>query len=60
MYSIRKATRVAPSSVNGLSMGVNDGDRLERQGFGDGVDILSKAYYAVSQLKDKCSEKMDV
>ena len=60
MYSIRKATRVAPSSFNGLSMGVNDGDRLERQGFGDGVDIFSKAYYPLSLLKDKCAEKMDV
>ena len=51
---------MAPSSFNGLSMGVNDGDRLERQGFGDGVDIFSKAYYPVSLFKDKCSEKVDV
>jgi len=49
---------VTPSSFDGLSMGVNDGDRLERQGFGDGVDIFSKAYYSVSLLKDKCSEKL--
>ena len=51
---------MAPSSFDGLSMGVNDGDRLERQGFGDGVDIFSKAYYPLSLLKDKCAEKMDV
>jgi len=41
-------------------MEVNDGDRWEKQGFGDGVDIFSKAYYSASLLKDKCSEKMDV
>jgi len=41
-------------------MEVNDGDRWEKQGFGDAVNIFSKAYYSVSLLKDKCSEKMDV
>ena len=51
---------MTPSSFDGLSMGVNDGDRLERQGFGDGVDIFWKAYYSMPLLKDKCSEKMDV
>ena len=50
---------MTPSSFDGLSMGVNDGDRLERQGFGDGVDSFSKAHYPMSLLKDKCSEKMD-
>ena len=37
-------------------MEVNDGDRWERQGFGDGVDIFSKAHYPLSLLKDKCSD----
>ena len=50
---------MTPSSFDGLSMGVIDGDRLERQGFGDGVDIFWKAYYSATLLKDKCSEKMD-
>ena len=49
---------MTPSRFDGLSMEVNDGDRWEKQGFGDGVDIFSKAYFSVSLLKDKCSEKL--
>ena len=48
---------MTPSSFDGLSMGVNDGDRLERQGFGDGVEFFGRLITLCHYLRTSVQRK---